>query len=138
MKKKRQAFTLAESLISLLIISAVGLALMRFSSGYMKTAYERDVGLKALTANISTAEELKAEVHSLPQLYSFSREKNIKIIAVGKGEIELKEDGTYDVLSEEACGFSERLTAKDPNLFRIEIGGELPNTKIVTVVMLRE
>ncbi len=138
MKKKRQAFTLAESLISLLIISAVGLALMRFSSGYMKTTYERDVGIKTLMANISTAEELKAEVHTLPQLYSFSREKNIRIIAVGKGEIELKEDGTYDVLNEETSGFSEKLISEKPTLFRIEIGGEVSNTKIVTVVMLRE
>lgn len=133
---KKSAFTLAESLIGLLIVSAVGVAALRFSSGYLKTTYDRDVQMKEVMANISTVEKLKAGVHTLPQLYSFSQDKDIRVIAVGKGEIKLDEDGSYEVVRDESFGFSNKLISDAAGLFRIEVGSDVPNSKIVTVVML--
>lgn len=134
---KKSAFTLVESLVSLLIISAVGMAAMVFSSAYLKTTYDRDNQMSAVIANMNIAESLRAEVGTLPQLYEFSKNKEMKIIAVGVGEINLSVDGTYTVVNDESYMFSDKLKPKKTNLFRIEIGGSVPNTKITTVVMLR-
>lgn len=134
---KKSAFTLVESLVSLLIISAVGMAAMVFTSAYLKTTYDRDVQMKAVLSNISTAEELRAEVKSLPQLYEFSQGKDIVISAVGVGKIELSEDGTYVVSETENSFFSDSLISDTANIFKIDIGSSVPNTKITTVVVLR-
>lgn len=134
---KKSAFTLIESMVSLLIISAVGMAALVFSSAYLKTGYDRDVGMSAVMNNINAVEKLRAEVSSLPQLYEFSRGKEIKISAVGVGEIELQEDGSYTVKEAENNQFSESVKPKKANLFRIDIGGSIPNTQITTVVILR-
>ncbi len=134
---KKSAFTLIESMVSLLIISAVGMAALVFSSAYLKTGYDRDVRMSAVTNNINAVEELRAEVKSLPQLYEFSQGKDIKISAVALGEIELHEDGSYTVKEAENNNFSENLKPKKPNLFKIDIGGSIPNTKITTVVILK-
>lgn len=134
---KKSAFTLVESLVSLLIISAVGMAAMVFTSAYLKTTYDRDVQMKAVLSNISTAEELRAEVKSLPQLYEFSQGKDIVISAVGVGKIELSEDGTYVVSETENSFFSDSLISDTANIFKIDIGSSAPNTKITTVVVLR-
>ena len=93
--------------------------------------------MSAVIANMNIAESLRAEVGTLPQLYEFSKNKEMKIIAVGVGEINLSEDGTYTVVNDESYMFSDKLKPKKTNLFRIEIGGSVPNTKITTVVMLR-
>lgn len=69
---KKSAFTLVEILVSLLIISAVGTSVMFFSSAYIKTCYERDIQISETISNISTVENLKAEVDTLLQLYEFS------------------------------------------------------------------
>ena len=92
---KKSAFTLVESLISLLIISAVGMAVVVFSSAYLKTTFDRDVQMQTVLDNISTVEKLRAEVKTLPQLYEFSKDKEIKITAIGLGVINLLEDGTF-------------------------------------------
>lgn len=133
---KKSAFTLVESLAGLLIISAVGIAAMMFSSAYLKTTFERDVGMNAVISNVSAVETLRAEVRNLPQLYEFSQDKEIKITAVGIGVIEVFADGSYTVKEPESSMFSDALIPKKARLFKIEIGGSIPNTKISTVVIL--
>ena len=98
---KKSAFTLVESLVSMLVISAVGMAALIFSSAYLKTTFDRDVQMQAVMSNVSTVEKLRAEVKTLPQLYEFSLGKDIKISAVGVGEISLSEDGSYNIVSAE-------------------------------------
>ena len=134
---KKSGFTLVESLVSLLIISAVGMAALVFSSAYLKTTYERDVHMKAVMTNVCTAEKIRAEVRTLPQLYEFSQGKDIEISAVGIGKIELLSDGSYIVKEPEARNVSECLMPDTANAFKIDIGGSTPNTKITTVVMLK-
>lgn len=134
---KKSAFTLVESLISLLIISAVGMAVVVFSSAYLKTTFDRDVQMQTVLDNISTVEKLRAEVKTLPQLYEFSKDKEIKITAIGLGVINLSEDGTFSVAEPENNAFSDNLTANKNILFKIDVGGSILNTKISTVVILR-
>ena len=134
---KKSAFTLVESLISLLIISAVGMAVVVFSSAYLKTTFDRDVQMQTVLDNISTVEKLRAEVKTLPQLYEFSKDKEIKITAIGLGVINLSEDGTFSVAEPENNAFSDNLTANKNILFKIDVGGSISNTKISTVVILR-
>lgn len=134
---KKSAFTLVESLISLLIISAVGMAVVVFSSAYLKTTFDRDVQMQTVLDNISTVEKLRAEVKTLPQFYEFSKDKEIKITAIGLGVINLSEDGTFSVAEPENNAFSDNLTANKNILFKIDVGGSIPNTKISMVVILR-
>lgn len=134
---KKSAFTLVESLVSLLIISAVGMAALVFSSAYLKTTFERDVQMKAVMSNVSTIEKLRAEVQTLPQLYEFAQDKDIEISAVGIGKIELSADGSYVVTDAESNTLSESLSPDTANAFKIDIGGSVPNTKITTVVILK-
>ncbi len=134
---KKSAFTLVESLISLLIISAVGMAVVVFSSAYLKTTFDRDVQMQTVLDNISTVEKLRAEVKTLPQLYEFSKDKEIKITAIGLGVINLSEESTFSVVEPENNAFSDNLTANKNILFKIDVGGSIPNTKISTVVILR-
>lgn len=68
---------------------------------------------------------------------SFLQDKDIKITAVGIGEIQLNEDGSFTVIGNESYMFSDKLKPKNAKLFRIEIGGNTPNTKITTVVILK-
>ena len=123
---KKSAFTLVESLISLLIISAVGMAVV-----------DRDVQMQTVLDNISTVEKLRAEVKTLPQLYEFSKDKEIKITAIGLGVINLSEDSTFSVVEPENNAFSDNLRANKNILFKIDVGGSIPNTKISAVVILR-
>ena len=134
---KKSAFTLVESLISLLIISAVGMAVVVFSSAYLKTTFDRDVQMQTVLDNISTVEKLRAEVKTLPQLYEFSKDKEIKITVIGLGVINLSEDGTFSVAEPENNTFSDNLRSNKNILFKIDVGGSMPNTKISTVVILR-
>ena len=134
---KKSAFTLVESLISLLIISAVGMAVVVFSSAYLETTFDRDVQMQTVLDNISTVEKLRAEVKTLPQLYEFSKDKEIKITAIGLGVINLSEDGIFSVAEPENNAFSDKLRANKNILFKIDVGGSIPNTKISTVVILR-
>lgn len=134
---KKSAFTLVESLVSLLIISAVGMAALVFSSAYLKTTFERDMQMKAVMSNVSTVEKLRAEVKTLPQLYEFSKEQDIEISAVGIGRIELSADGSYVVTEAESNTLSESLSPDTANAFKIDVGGSASNTKITTVVILK-
>ena len=67
-KIKKSAFTMVEAMVSLLIVSAVGLAAMRLTSSYLKNTHERDLQINAYISNINTAETLRAGVRTLPQL----------------------------------------------------------------------
>ena len=133
---KKSAFTLVESLVSMLIISAIGMAALVFSSAYLKITYERDVQMKSVMSNVSTVEKLRAEVRTLPQLYEFSQGKEMKISAVGVGEIQLNADGSFTVVNAESNTISPSLIPRTANAFKIDIGGSEPNTKITTVVIL--
>lgn len=135
-KMKRPAFTLSEAMVGLLIISCTGMAAMRFTSSFLKNKYERDIQISAVVQNMNMAEALRAEVKTLPQLYEFSKDKDIKIWAVGIGEIELSQTGEYTVTNSESFSFPKQLEAKAPRLFKIEIGGNVPNSKITAVVRI--
>ena len=134
---KKSAFTLVESLVGLLIISAVGMAALVFSSAYLKTTFERDMQMKAVMSNACMVEKLRAEVKTLPQLYEFSQGKDMEISAVGVGKIELSADGSYIVTDAESNTLSESLSPDTANAFKIDIGGSAPNTKITTVVIFK-
>ena len=121
----------------MLIISAVGMAVVVFSSAYLKTTFDRDVQMQTVLDNISTVEKLRAEVKTLPQLYEFSKDKEIKITVIGLGVINLSEDGTFSVAEPENNTFSDNLRSNKNILFKIDVGGSMPNTKISTVVILR-
>ena len=88
-------------------------------------------------SNVSTVEKLRAEVKNLPQLYEFSQGKEIKISAVGIGEIEINPDGSFTVINPENDSFSPSLMPDEANAFKIDIGGSTPNSKITTVVILK-
>lgn len=137
MQNKKTAFTIAEVMVSLLIICMAFIISANFASSYLKNTYERDEQIKAVLNNASVSEELKVEVETLPQLYEFAKDKNIKIFAIGEGEIELKNDGTYTVKNNETDAFPDELKPNSIKLFRIEVGGDLPNTKITSVVILK-
>ena len=62
--------------------------------------------------------------------------KEMKISAVGIGEIELNADGSYTVVNAESNTLSPSLMPNTANAFKIDIGGSEPNTKITTVVIL--
>lgn len=134
--KTKSGYTLIEGLMSMLIIGVVGIAAIGFASGYFKDTTNRDVQTKAVIENINTLEKVKAEVVTLSQLYAFSQEHSIKIIAIGVGEIAFSESGEMQIISDEKYGFSQKLLTDDPNLFRIEIGGDKPNTKLITIIRL--
>ena len=127
---------MVEAMVSLLIVSAVGMAAMRLASSYLKNTYERDMQINAAVLNMNIAETLRAEVKTLPQLYEFSQGKNMKITAVGVGKVELLPDGSFTVTETEGFEFSGKLEPENIRLFRIDIGGDVPNSKVTTVVML--
>lgn len=133
----KKAFTLIENMAALLIISVIGLSATVLTSEYLKTSYERDIQMAAWQENLNTAEMLRAEVKTLPQLYEFSQGKEIKISAVGYGVIELLRDGTFTVTEPENNIFPESLRSTNANIYKVEIGGSIPNTKITSVVMLK-
>lgn len=125
-----------EGLVSMLIIGVVGITAIGFASGYFKDTFKRDMQSKAVIANINTLEKLKAEVATPSQLYTFSLEHDIKIIAIGIGEIKFSASGAMNVISDEKYGFSQKLLSNKPTLFRIEISGNIPNTKLITIIRL--
>ena len=58
------------------------------------------------------------------------------ITAIGIGEVELMPDGSFTVTEPEGFDFSDNIEPKNARLFRIDIGGDIPNSKITTVVNL--
>ena len=131
---KKSAFTIAESLVGLLIISMAVMAAFNFASSYQQVTFERDASMNSLMKNITVAESLRAEENILPRLYELSLTHEIKVTAVGIGEIQLNEDGTFSVIEEDKYNLPEEIQPENAKLFKIEIGGSTPNTKIITVV----
>ena len=131
---KKSAFTLAESLVALLIISMAVMAAFNFVSAYKKTTFERDVSLNMLMKNITASESLRAEEDILPQLYELSLTHEIKVTAVGIGEIQLNPDGTFNVIGEDSYILPDELKPDEATLLRVQFGESIPNTKIITVV----
>jgi hypothetical protein len=134
--KSKSAYTLIEGLMSMLIIGMVSVAAIGFASGYFKDTFHRDVQTKAVIENINILEKVKAEVVTLSQLYTFSQEHDIKIIAVGIGEVSFSESGEINIISDEKYGFSQKVMTDESKLFRIEIGGDMPNAKLITIIRL--
>lgn len=131
---KKSAFTIAETLVSLLIISMAVMASFNFISAYKKTNFERDVSLNMLMKNITAAESLRAGEDILPRLYELSLNNEIKVTAVGTGEIQINPDGTFNVIREDTCNLPDEIKPDEVKLLKVEIGGSNPNSKIITVV----
>lgn len=134
---KKSAFTIAESLVSLLIISAVVMTSFNFISAYQKITFERDVSMNALMKNITAAESLRAGDDTFSWLYELSLNNEIKVTAIGVGEIQLNSDGTFNITGEDSYSLPEEIKPDDAKLLRVEIGGSTPNSKIITVVRVR-
>ena len=132
---KKSAFTIAESLVALLIISMAVMSAFNFVSVYKKVTFERDVSMNALMKNIAAAESLRAGEDTLSRLYELSLTNNIKVTAVGIGEIQINSDGTFDVIGEDSYNLPDELKSDDVKLLKVEIGGDTPNSKIITAVM---
>lgn len=134
--KSKSGYTLIEGLISMLIIGAISITTIGFASGYFKNTFNRDMQLKSVIENINTLEKVKVEVATPSQLYAFSQAHDIRIVAVGIGEVEFSTDGEMTVITDEKYGFSQKVLSNKAMLFRIEIGGDIPNTKLITIIKL--
>ena len=131
---KKSAFTLAEYLVALLIISMAVMAAFNFVSSYQKVTFERDISINSFIKNITAAESLRAGDDILPRLYELSLTHEIKVTAVGIGDIQLNPDGTFNVIGEDTYNLPDELKPNEANLLRVQFGGSTPNTKIITVV----
>ena len=131
---KKSAFTIAESLVSLLIISMAVMASFNFISAYKKVTFERDVSINALMKNITAAESLRAGDDTFSRLYELSLNNEIKVTAVGIGDISLNSDGTFNVIGEDSYNLPDNLKPDEVRLLKVEIGGGNPNARIITAV----
>lgn len=131
---KKSAFTIAESLVSLLIISMAVMASLNFISAYKKVTFERDVSINALMKNITAVESLRAGDDTFSRLYELSLNNEIKVTAVGMGKIQINPDGTYNIIGEDSYNLPDELKPEDVKLLKVKIGGNTPNSKIITVV----
>lgn len=131
MKTKKTAFTLIESLICITVISLSVIAATKIISLYQKTVYERDINMQTLAENISILEDIKANVKELSDMFPYTQNNAIRIFAVGVGEIEVSEDGSFTVVNPEEDIFSESIKPKKTNLLRLEIG----NTQTILAVI---
>lgn len=68
----KRGFTLIEVLVSLLIISAVGMSSIYVANGYLKNTHLRDTHAQELVRNIDTVEKLKATVKTKTELTEFA------------------------------------------------------------------
>ena len=138
---KKRGFTLAEGLVSILIVSVVGIMAMQAASAYYKNTAERDAQLKQLLQNVNVVERIKTDVHTKRELLELSQNQDVRIIEIGTGEIKLTDqDGEIksEVLYPETSGFSEKFINRG-TLFRIVVGtDDIPNTKLTTIVYIKE
>ena len=131
---KKSAFTIAESLVSLLIISMAVMASFNFISAYKRVTFERDISINALMKNITASESLRAGEDTFSRLYELSLNNEIKVTAVGIGDISLNSDGTFNVIGEDSYNLPDNLKPDEVRLLKVEIGGGNPNARIITVV----
>lgn len=140
-KHKCRGFTLVEGLISILLVSAISMTSLLVVNGYYKQTFARDKEITAITQNINTIESVKADVHTVRQLYDFAVVNDIRIIAVGIGEVKLtlKADGKIkkEIIAPEYYEFAAKLK---PNygLYRIETKEAVPNSKLMTIIRIKE
>lgn len=141
---KKQGFTIVESLISMLIISAIGIGVTFVLNSYYKTTYSRDMGAYETINAVSTLEQLKSDVKSLDDLYNFTHShSNLKTVAVGIGEVTLTKlaDGKVNIIKsglDESYVFNEKLKTKNVQIFRVTAIGKQPNTSLTTIINIRE
>ena len=134
---KKSAFTMAETLVSLLIVSMAVMAAFNFVSTYKKITFERDISVNSLMKNITAVESLRAEDDIFPRLHELSLTHDIKVTAVGTGELQINSDGTYNIIGEDIYNFPDELKPEDVKLLKVEIGESTPNSKIITVVRIK-
>ena len=134
---KKSAFTMAETLVSLLIVSMAVMAAFNFISAYKKITFERDVSMSALIKNITAVESLRAEDDIFPRLHELSLTHDIKVTAVGTGELQINSDGTFNVIGTDSYNLPDELKPNEEKLLKVEIGGSNPNSKIITVVRIK-
>lgn len=141
---KKQGFTIVESLISMLIISVIGIGVTFILNSYYKTTYSRDMGIYETINAVSTLEQLKSDVKSLDDLYNFTRShSNLKTVAVGIGEVTLTKsaDGKVNIIKsglDESYVFNEKLKPKKAQIFRVTAIGKQSNTSLTTIINIRE
>lgn len=141
---KKQGFTIVDSLISMLIISVIGIGVTFVLNSYYKTTYSRDIGTLETINAVSTLEQLKSDVKSLDDLYNFTHShSNLKMVAVGIGEVTLTKsaDGKVNIIKSgpsESYVFNEKLKPKIAQIFRVTAIGKQPNTSLTTIINIRE
>lgn len=128
---KKRAFSLIESLVCITVISLSVITATKIVSVYQKTVHERDVKMQTMAENISVLEDIKLNAKDLSDLYFYTQDNEMRVFAIGFGEIELSEDGSFTVINSESDTFSDGIKPKEPNLFRIEIG----NAEKISAVM---
>ena len=133
---KRKAFTLIEALVSISIVGVLVITSVKIMSVYGKTAFDRDRNIQELTENINILEEIRENAKTLPELYALTEGRNVKISAVGIGNIELHNDGSFDITEREESILSDSILPKEANLFCVEIGNN-ENTKMITAVLIQ-
>lgn len=143
MMKPKKGFTIVEGLISMLIISVIGVGMTFLLNSYYKTTYSRDLQLKDAINNMNIIEQIKANVNSIRDLYNFTNNNgNIRIIAVGIGEVSLSKKANGDITItksglDESYVFNDKLKINQINIFRLEVGGTTPNSSLSSIILVR-
>lgn len=143
MMKPKKAFSIVEVLISMLIISIIGVGITFLLSSYYKTTYRRDLQLKEVMNNMNAIEQIKANVNSIEDLYSLTNNNdNIRIIAVGIGEVSLSKKANGDIVItksglDESYVFNDKLKINLIKVFRLEVGNATPNSSLSSIILIR-
>jgi len=143
MKPKKAGFSIVEVLISMLIISMIGIGITFLLNSYYKTTYSRDLQLKEAINNMNTIEQIKANVNSIEDLYNLTNNNdNIRIIAVGIGEVSLSKKANGDIAItksglDESYVFNDKLKINHIEIFRLEVGNVTPNSSLSSIILIR-
>ncbi len=119
---RKKAFTLAESLLSLLIVASVSMATVYIIGAFEKAKLQNNRRLLTLLEISGVIEEIKANpaLDSILDLKDeYGDDFEIKIVAIGRGEIVKGSDGTTSIAAAEEDTFS-RETLKN-NIYRIAV-----------------
>lgn len=127
----------------MLIISVIGIGTTFLLNSYYKTTYSRDLQIKETITNVNTIEQIKAKVFDIKYLYNITNgNRNIRIIAVGIGEVSLfkKDTGDIEIIKsgfDESYVFNEKLKINALNIFRLIVSGNTPNSSLSTIIYIR-
>lgn len=127
---------MVECLTALLLISGVGMAAFLLLGSYYRESFSRDQQMQALIQNTSAIEQLKTQVEDLSELYAFSKNHPLRVVAIGVGEVEMKENPDGSIRLKKTADEAYDFTLPGSHLYRIEIGGETPNSKLITIMRL--